>query len=136
MDKESKKPRRKTTSILPQPKTKTAVVGGALPDRRAMEGYLAAIAGRSRDEAIAKALGCGRYGAEYFLKAIDGLKAQNAQLAMSLKECADDLAAELCARYPDGVCGSPAEERRFHHDMASVRKARAALAEIKEKPNE
>ena len=51
----SKKPRRKTTSIQPQPKTKTAVVGGVLPDRRAMEGYLAAIAGRSRDDAIAKA---------------------------------------------------------------------------------
>jgi tetratricopeptide (TPR) repeat protein len=51
----SKKPARKATSILPQPKTKTAVAGGALPDRRAMESYLAAIAGRSRDDAIAKA---------------------------------------------------------------------------------
>src|ERR1700676_1758143 len=53
----SKKPRRKATSILPQPKTKTktAVAGGALPDRRAMESYLAAVAARSRDDAIAKA---------------------------------------------------------------------------------
>jgi tetratricopeptide (TPR) repeat protein len=37
------------------PKTKTAVAGGALPDRRAMESYLAAVAARSRDDAIAKA---------------------------------------------------------------------------------
>ena len=50
-----KKPRRKVTSIVPQPKTKTAVAGGALPDRRAMESYLAAIGARSRDDAIAKA---------------------------------------------------------------------------------
>lgn len=51
----SKKPRRKVTATPPQPKTKTAVAGVALPDRRAMESYLAAIAGRSRDDAIAKA---------------------------------------------------------------------------------
>jgi hypothetical protein len=51
----SKKPRRKATSILPQPKTKTAVAGGALQDRRAMESYLAAVAARGRDDAIAKA---------------------------------------------------------------------------------
>ena len=51
----SKKPRRKATSILPQPKTKTAVAGGAVPDRRAMESYLAAVAARSRNDAIAKA---------------------------------------------------------------------------------
>jgi len=50
-----KKPRRKTTSIVPQPMTKTAMAGGALPDRRAMESYLAAIGARSRDDAIAKA---------------------------------------------------------------------------------
>jgi len=48
-----KKPRRIATSIVPQPKTKTA--GGALPDRRAMESYLAAIGARSRNDAIAKA---------------------------------------------------------------------------------
>ena len=51
----SKKPPRKATSIQPQPKTKTAVTGGALPDRRAMESYLAATAPRGRDNAIAKA---------------------------------------------------------------------------------
>ncbi len=51
----SQKPRRKVTATPPQPKTKTAVAGVALPDRRAMESYLAAIAGRSRDDAIAKA---------------------------------------------------------------------------------
>jgi tetratricopeptide (TPR) repeat protein len=51
----SKKPPRKATSIQPQPKTKTAVTGGALPDRRAMESYLAATAARGRDDAIAKA---------------------------------------------------------------------------------
>src|SRR5271154_7435447 len=51
----SKKPRRKATSIQPQPKTETAVAGGALPDRRAMESYLAATPARRRDDAIAKA---------------------------------------------------------------------------------
>ena len=51
----SKKPPRKATSIQPQPKTKTAVAGGAVPDRRAMESYLAAVAARSRNDAIAKA---------------------------------------------------------------------------------
>jgi tetratricopeptide (TPR) repeat protein len=49
----SKKPRRKATPTPPQ--LKTAAAGGALPDRRAMESYLAAITGRSRDDAIAKA---------------------------------------------------------------------------------
>ena len=51
----SKKPRRKATSTQPQPKTKTAVAGGALPNRRAIESYLAATAARSRDDAIARA---------------------------------------------------------------------------------
>jgi tetratricopeptide (TPR) repeat protein len=51
----SKKPRGKVTSIRPQPKTKTTVAGGAVPDRRAMESYLAAVAARSRADAIAKA---------------------------------------------------------------------------------
>ena len=51
----SKKPRRKMTATPPQPTTKTAVAGVALPDRRAMESYLATIAGRSRDDAVAKA---------------------------------------------------------------------------------
>ncbi len=49
----SKKPRRKATATSPRPKT--AVAGSVLPDRRAMESYLAAIAGRSRDDATAKA---------------------------------------------------------------------------------
>src|SRR6266540_3256625 len=47
----SKKPRTKAAPKTP-PKA-TAVP--ALPDRRAMERYLAAIAGRNRDDAIAKA---------------------------------------------------------------------------------
>lgn len=51
----SKKPRRKMAATPPQPTTKTAVAGVALPDRRAMESYLATIAGRSRDDAVAKA---------------------------------------------------------------------------------
>ncbi len=50
----SKKPRRKAASAPPQPEKKTAAARGALPDRRAMENYLAAI-GRSRDDSIAKA---------------------------------------------------------------------------------
>lgn len=49
----SKKPRRKATPTPPH--LKTAAASGALPDRRAMESYLAAITGRNRDDAIAKA---------------------------------------------------------------------------------
>ena len=51
----SKKPRRNTASAPPQPKKEIATARGALPDRRAMENYLSAIAGRGRDEAIAEA---------------------------------------------------------------------------------
>ena len=87
-------------------------------------------------EAIAKALGCGHYGVEYFLTAVGDLKAKNARLVRVLEECADDLAAELCARYPNGVCGSPSEERRFRRDMMPVRNARAALAETPESPHD
>jgi tetratricopeptide (TPR) repeat protein len=49
----SKKPRRKATPRPPRPKT--AATGGGLPDRRAMESHLAAMADRSRDDAIARA---------------------------------------------------------------------------------
>ncbi len=49
----SKKPPRKAASTSSRPKA--AVADGALPDRRAMESYLAAIAGQGRDDAIAKA---------------------------------------------------------------------------------
>lgn len=49
----SKKLPRKAASTSPRPKV--AVGGGALPDRRAMESYLAAIVGQSRDDALAKA---------------------------------------------------------------------------------
>ena len=51
----SKKPGRRAASASPEPEKKTATARGALPDRRAMENYLSAIAGRNRDEAIAKA---------------------------------------------------------------------------------
>ena len=50
---DSKKPPRKAASTSSRPKA--AVADGALPDRRAMESYLAAIAGQGRDDAIAKA---------------------------------------------------------------------------------
>lgn len=49
----SRKPRRKAAPRPPRPKT--AAAGGGLPDRRAMESHLAAMAGRSRDDAIARA---------------------------------------------------------------------------------
>jgi hypothetical protein len=49
----SKKPPRNATSMSSRPKA--AVADGALPDRRAMESYLASIAGQGRDDAIAKA---------------------------------------------------------------------------------
>ncbi|MFZ0401051.1 MAG: hypothetical protein WAL03_08195, partial [Pseudolabrys sp.] len=49
----SRKPPRKATPTPSRPKA--AVAGGALPDRRAMESYLAAIGGQGRDDAIARA---------------------------------------------------------------------------------
>lgn len=46
----------------------------------------------------------------------------------ALRKCADDLSAELAARYPPGARIYPSEEARFNRDMASVIKAREVLA--------
>jgi len=57
------------------------------------------------------------------------LRARIAELEVLLKECADDLAAELDARYrilPDDKV-HPAMQHRYDRDMAPVRAARAAL---------
>lgn len=57
------------------------------------------------------------------------LRTANEELVGALKECADDLASDLDARYParyrDNV---PSEARRYHRDMAPVTRARAILS--------
>ena len=51
----SKKPRERPRRRCPSRRRRRLRLGGALPDRRAMESDLAAIGARSRDDAIAKA---------------------------------------------------------------------------------
>jgi hypothetical protein len=59
----------------------------------------------------------------------DALRAENARLREALKECADDLEAEITHRYGDMVPKYPRERLKRDQDMAPVLKARAALGE-------
>jgi hypothetical protein len=59
----------------------------------------------------------------------DVLKAENDKLRAALKECADDLEAEITHRYGDMVPKYPRERLKRDQDMAPVMKARAALGE-------
>ena len=73
-----------------------------------------------------------RYAAEVLEKQdkrIAELEAENKKLREELRACADDLEAELRARYGCVKGGPihPAENRRFQRDMGSVYAARAAL---------
>jgi hypothetical protein len=54
------------------------------------------------------------------------------RLAAALRECADDLAAEIDARYPTREA-YPSEMHRYQRDMDTVIRARALLAEWEEK---
>ena len=54
------------------------------------------------------------------------LRAENEKLRAALKDCADDLEAEINTRYGNV---HPALQRRYDRDMASVRAAAAALKE-------
>lgn len=57
------------------------------------------------------------------------LRARIAELEAALKDCADDLEAEVDARYricPDNTV-HPAMQRKYEMDLLSVRAARAAL---------
>jgi len=49
------------------------------------------------------------------------------ELADALKECADDLEAELKARYPIAHLAYPSQKLKYDRDMEPVLKARAAL---------
>lgn len=57
----------------------------------------------------------------------EAAEARAAVLATALKDCADDLEAEVEARYPAESSHHPSEARRRWRDMEPVRKARAAL---------
>lgn len=48
------------------------------------------------------------------------------EMAAALKECADDLEAELVDQYGERL--RPVQQRRLDRDMAPVVRARAALA--------
>lgn len=50
-----------------------------------------------------------------------------ARLRAALRECADDLASEIAARYPAEVLRYPSEQRRHDRDMEPVRRARELL---------
>jgi hypothetical protein len=51
------------------------------------------------------------------------------RLADALRECSDDLAAEISARYA-GTLHYPVQQRGYDRDMAPVERARALLAEL------
>jgi len=59
----------------------------------------------------------------------DALQAENARLREALKECADDLEAEITHRYGGMVTKYPTQRLKRDQDMAPVMKARAALGE-------
>lgn len=50
------------------------------------------------------------------------------RLRVALRDCADDLEAEINAKYQAANRAYPSEERRFQRDMETVRQARAELA--------
>jgi hypothetical protein len=56
-------------------------------------------------------------------------EAENARLREALKECADDLEAEITHRYGGMVTKYPTQRLKRDQDMAPVMKARAALGE-------
>jgi hypothetical protein len=60
---------------------------------------------------------------------IERLQAENARLREALKECADDLEAEITHRYGEMVPKYPRERLKRDKDMAPVLKARALLGE-------
>jgi hypothetical protein len=51
------------------------------------------------------------------------------RLAEALRECSDDLAAEISARYA-GTLHYPVQQHGYDRDMAPVERARALLAEL------
>ena len=53
------------------------------------------------------------------------------ELYAALMECADDLEAEIEARYPPAIREYPGEKRRYDRDIAVVHRARAALAKAR-----
>jgi hypothetical protein len=59
----------------------------------------------------------------------DALRAENEKMRAALKECADDLEAEIKHRHGDWVPKYPRERLKRDQDMAPVIKARAALGE-------
>ena len=68
-------------------------------------------------------------GASYLQEAADALDAKDERikrLEKALRECADDLEAELVARY-DGTLNYPVMKRRYDSDIGAVQRARAAL---------
>jgi hypothetical protein len=52
------------------------------------------------------------------------------RLREALKECADDLEAEVEARYSHGIKEHPAMAPKYARDMEPVVKARSLLAEV------
>ena len=96
-----KKPPRKAASTSSRPKA--AVADGALPDRRAMESYLAAIAGQGRDDAIAKA--------QDIMTTLGTAPTSRSRITLARKALADPAALRRCLQSP-GRGGRVVEEAR------------------------
>ena len=60
------------------------------------------------------------------------LKQENQRLRKALRECADELEAEIEDRYGHGIKEHPAMRRRYERDMETVRAARATLGDTHE----
>jgi hypothetical protein len=61
---------------------------------------------------------------------LDTQKLTILQLRECLKECAEDLASEIMARYPPSPDGQRYMENKFRRDMAPVEKARLLLKRV------
>ena len=55
------------------------------------------------------------------------------RLADALRECSEDLGAEIAGRYGEAVRYHKSEQRAYERDMQPVIRARALLAEWEEK---
>mgnify|MGYP003337478586 CR=1 FL=1 len=68
-----------------------------------------------------------------YAEAVDKLQILNENLANRLKECADDLEAEINARYANTQDTYPSEKRRYDRDMQKVIDARVWIEKSKKK---
>ena len=65
-----------------------------------------------------------------YAEAVDKLQILNENLANRLKECADDLEAEINARYANTQDTYPSEKQRYDRDMQTVIRSEEHTSEL------